>query len=257
MHMASFHKTTLKSIWTNVNGVSMHARLSDVPTPAGALTVVLVHGLSVSSGYMVPTAQRLAPYYRIYAPDLPGFGKSAKPAHVLTVPEQADILARWMEIMQLPAAVLLGNSMGCQIIVDFALRYPERITQAILVGPTMDPRGRTIHQEAFRLLLDMFVEPLSFWFVVGREYLAAGPRRTIQTLKNAFADRIEENLPRMPVPTLVVRGGRDPIVPQNWVEEVDRLLPRSQLEVVPGAAHAVNYNSPEKLVKLVRAFLSR
>jgi pimeloyl-ACP methyl ester carboxylesterase len=255
--MANVHKAKLKSVWTKVHGVSMHARLSETPAPGSVPTVVLVHGLSVSSGYMVPTALQLAPYYRVYAPDLPGFGKSAKPAHILTIPELADALAGWMEAMGLPPAVLLGNSLGCQVIVNFALRYPERITHAVLVGPTMDPRARSIHQEAFRLIRNMFHEPFLFLFVVGREYLAAGPRRTVRTLKYAFADGMEEHLPRVQVPTLIVRGARDSIVPQDWVEKVDRLLPDSQLAVVRGAAHAVNYNSPEQLVKLVRVFLSK
>jgi 2-hydroxy-6-oxonona-2,4-dienedioate hydrolase len=255
--MASFHKTKLKSVWENVYGVSMHARLSEAPALASVPTVVLVHGLSVSSGYMVPTALHLAPYYRVYAPDLPGFGKSAKPAHILSIPELADALADWMTVMKLPPPVLLGNSLGCQVIVDFALRYPERITHAVLVGPTMDPRARTIHQEAFRVMLNMFREPFPFLPVAGREYLAAGLRRTIRTLKFAFADRMEEHLTRVQVPTLIVRGARDPIVPQRWVEEVHRLLPDSQLVVVRGAAHAVNFDSPEKLVNSVRSFLSQ
>ena len=53
----------------------MHTRISETLVPANTPTVVLVHGLSVSSGYMVPTVLRLAPYYQVYAPDLPGFGK--------------------------------------------------------------------------------------------------------------------------------------------------------------------------------------
>lgn len=234
----------------------MHARVSEIGVDEGAATVVLVHGLAVSSGYMVPTALRLAPNYRVYAPDLPGFGKSAKPGHVLSVPELADALANWMEVMQLPPAVLLGNSLGCQIIVDFAVRYPERITHAVLVGPAIDQRAPTVHQQAFRLALNMFREPFPFLFVAGREYLATGPRRTVATLKYAFADPMEEHLPFVRVPTLVVRGARDPLAPQEWVEDVQRLLPQSELVIVPGAAHAVNYNSPDTLAALVRSFLS-
>ena len=84
-----------------VNGASMHARRSENSLPPTASTVVLVHGLSVSSGYMVPTAVRLAQYHHVYLPDLPGFGKSAKPSHILTIPELADALADWMQAMEL------------------------------------------------------------------------------------------------------------------------------------------------------------
>jgi 2-hydroxy-6-oxonona-2,4-dienedioate hydrolase len=71
--------------WVKVNNLPMYTRISVNPLPDDTPVVVLVHGLSVSSGYMVPIAQYLAPYYRVYAPDLPGFGKSAKPSHMLNV----------------------------------------------------------------------------------------------------------------------------------------------------------------------------
>lgn len=245
----------LESKWTKVDGLSIHARISVDPIPARDEAFVLVHGLSVSSGYMVPTAKHLAPYYHVYAPDLPGYGKSAKPGHILRVPELADALAAWMQTTGLQQATLLGNSLGCQTIVDFALRYPERVQRIILVGPTMDPQARTIHQEAFRLFLDMLREPLSLFPVLTREYLAAGPRRTIRTLQYAFEDRMEEHLPRIQAPTLVVRGAKDPIVRQRWVEEVYQLLPKSKLVVIAGAAHVVNFSSPEQLVRVVREFM--
>lgn len=233
----------------------MYTRASIGPVAADAPTVVLVHGLSVSSGYMMPTAVRLAPYYHVYLPDLPGFGRSAKPPHILNVAELSDALAAWMQTMKLPSATLVGNSVGCQIIVNFALRHPECIERAILVSPTMDPKARTIHQEAGRLLLDTPCEPLHFLPVLLREYALAGIPRTIRTLQYAFEDPMEQHLPHVHVPTLVVRGSRDPIVPQDWVEKVNRLLPNSQLVVVQGAGHAVNFNSPDRLVCLVRSFL--
>ena len=250
-------KAHLASLWTKVNGRSIYARFSTPSVPLTASTVVLVHGLSVSSGYMVPTAVCLAPYYHVYLPDLPGFGKSAKPSHILTIPELADALADWMRIRNLPPAVFLGNSLGCQIIVHFALKYPECITHAVLVGPTMDPKVHNIPQAAFRLARDMFCEPFPFLPVLVREYLAAGPRRTIRTLRYAFADHIEEYLPSVHIPTLIVRGARDPLVSQAWTEIVHRLLPQSQLVVIHKAGHAVNFNSPEKLVCTVQAFLEK
>ena len=78
--MASSPRTAkLKTSWTVVNGLPMHARLCVNSGLESCPAVVLVHGLVVSSRYMLPVAEQLAPYYRVYAPDLPGFGKSAKP----------------------------------------------------------------------------------------------------------------------------------------------------------------------------------
>lgn len=84
----------LESRWTTVGGLRVHARVSaDRPPAAHDSPVVLVHGLVVSGLYMVPTAERLSHFYRVFVPDLPGFGKSDKPARAMNVTELADALA--------------------------------------------------------------------------------------------------------------------------------------------------------------------
>jgi 2-hydroxy-6-oxonona-2,4-dienedioate hydrolase len=235
--------------------LSLYTRISTDPLPADASAVVLVHGLSVSSGYMVPTAVRLAAHYHVYVPDLPGFGRSSKPRQIFNVAELADVLADWMNRIGLRSATFLGNSMGCQTIVNLALRHPELVERAVLVSPTMDPDALTIHQEAWRLLRDAKYEPFHFLPVMAREYLIAGVRRTICTLRYAFEDPMQENLKRVQVPVLLVRGSEDPIVPQDWVEQVDKLLPKSRLVVIQKAGHAVNFNSPDELVQHVCDFI--
>src|SRR5919202_1010144 len=245
----------LESRWTRVLGLAVHTRVSVDAVPGGTPAVVLVHGLGVSSRYMVPTARLLAPEYHVYAPDLPGFGKSAKPTHVLNIAELADALVAWMGAVGLDRVVMLGNSMGCQIIADCAVRYPERVERAVLVGPTMDSQGRTALRQAWRVLRDTPREAPSQPFVVAADYLQAGLLRAWRTLQYALADRIEEKLPCVRVPVLVVRGELDPVVPQRWAAEVARLLPRSRLVVIPGGAHTVNYSSPRELVRVVRPFL--
>ena len=59
----------------------------------------------------------------------------------------------------------------------------------------------------------------------------------------------------MRVPTLVVRGSRDPIVPQRWAKEVAELLPMGQLSVIPGAAHAANYGWAAEFARIILKFL--
>lgn len=236
-------------------GLRMHTQISCGTSSTSAPALVLVHGLSVSSEYMLPTAVRLAPWYHIYIPDLPGFGKSSKPSHILSITELADALTAWMQAMRLPSAILLGNSLGCQIIVQLALQHPEYIERAILVSPTMDPKARTIHQQAGRLLMDMPCEPLHFLPLLLYEYLEAGVIRTIRTLQYALDDPVEDHLPYIHIPSLVVRGSHDPIVSQEWAEKVNRLLPNSQLAVIEGAGHAVNLDDPEHLVPLIQSFV--
>jgi 2-hydroxy-6-oxonona-2,4-dienedioate hydrolase len=245
----------LESRWAVADRLLMHARVSDDPAPAAGPAVVLVHGLVVSGRYMIPTAQKLAPHHGVYVPDLPGFGRSEKPPSALDVAGLSDSLAAWMEAVGLGSAVLVGNSVGCQVVADLALRRPERVRRAVLQGPTMDPEARTALRQAARLALDGPREPVSLLPIMLLDYLSAGLRRSLATFRYALEDRIEDKLPHLRVPTLVVRGERDPIVPQRWAERAARLLPEGRLVVVPGAAHTMNYAAPSELARVVRSFL--
>jgi pimeloyl-ACP methyl ester carboxylesterase len=157
----------------------------------------------------------------------------------------------------LDQAAMLGNSLGCQIVVEVGARRPERLAAAVLVGPTADPRARSVAAHAWRLLRDLPGEPLSSLLTQGGDYLRAGPRRTLVTLRHALAHRVERLLPLVSAPALVVRGGRDPIAPQAWCEAVARALPRGELLVVPGAPHVVNFVRPDALAPATEAFLAR
>jgi pimeloyl-ACP methyl ester carboxylesterase len=217
--------------------------------------VVLVHGLGVSSRYMAPTGRLLADEFPVYAPDLPGFGRSERPRSTLRIEGLAESLVAWMDAAELASASLLGNSLGSQIIVEAALRHPQRVARLVLVGPTMDPEARTAYRQVLRLIRDVPYERLSLATVVAWDYLTCGPLRLWRTLRFALQDPIEEKLPSVVQPTLVVRGGNDPIAPQQWAESMVGLLPKGRLIVIPEGAHAVNYSTPEPLADAVRRFL--
>ena len=233
----------------------MHARVPANPAPEGAPAVVLVHGLVVSSRYMVPTVSRLAADHRVYAPDLPGFGRSGGPPRALDVPGLARALDGWMEATGLGSAVLVGNSMGCQVIAELAVRNPARVERVVFQGPTVDPDARNLPRQAARLALDALLEPPSLLLIEGLDLLAAGPLRALRTFRHAARHRIETTLPMLGAPTLVLHGALDPIVPLRWAEEVAGLLPDGQLIVVPKAAHAMNYDAPSQLARHVRTFI--
>lgn len=245
----------LKRTWTMVNGYQVHARVSTGRVPSDRIPLVLVHGLSVSSLYMLPIARALAADYQVYVPDLPGFGRSTKPKHVLDIPELADVLVGYMQATGIKRAAMIANSLGCQTVVELALRYPEYIDRAVLIGPTMDIYARTMLQQASRLFLDSFREPPSQPFVVGYDYLRTGLRRTLGTLRYGLADHIEEKLPRLQIPLLITRGANDPIATQPWIDLLASRAPRARQVVFPGAAHTVNYSHPDDLARVTRFFL--
>lgn len=239
---------------SHVSGVEMHALSRGRVPYSEAPTYVLVHGLGMSGRYMMPTARLLAAHARVVLPDLPGFGKSGKPDRVLNIPELADALAEWMTANDLSASVLIGNSLGAQVIADLAARHPHLVERAVLIAPTVDPEARRVFTQAMRLLLDAFREPMALYGIAISDYFRAGFGRVLETLRHALVDPIVEKLPSVRCPVLIVRGGLDPIVPQEWVEEVARLIPDSRLITFPDAAHAVNFNSPERLVEEILRF---
>jgi 2-hydroxy-6-oxonona-2,4-dienedioate hydrolase len=248
------HDVQIESIWTRANGREIHARAAVNDCPAGSPDAVLVHGLVVASGYMEPLATQLAPAYHVYAPDLPGFGVSEKPDHTLSIPELAEALLHWMNVNDLEAPMLVGNSFGCQIAIEFAKRYPTRTRALVLIGPTIDKEARNIAQQAFRWFRNSANEPPSLGMTLVKDYARAGIIRAIKTLRIYVNDEVETKLPHVNVPTMIVRGGNDPIVPERWANEMLALLPNSSIAVIPGAGHTANYTTPLEIARITRIF---
>ncbi len=94
--------------------------MTDTPASEKLLPVILIHGLGASSRYMVPAALCLAADVHVYALDLPGFGQSDKPPHALNVSELSDALDAWMRVEGIERAALVGHSLGCLVVTDFA-----------------------------------------------------------------------------------------------------------------------------------------
>lgn len=247
----------MESKWTDVKGLRLHARVTANPVPADAPHVVLVHGIGISSRYFYPTAIRLAPEFRVSAPDLPGFGLSDKPEHVLNTHELSEALSDWMQTYGIESAAVIGNSYGCQIIADLAVRHPHLIDCMALVGPTTDPQGRSAAQQFFRWRQNDPQEPGAKKHLAWRDYIDCGLPRVWHTFMHSLEDHIESHLPHVQAPTLVIRGSLDPIVPQRWAEEAARLLPKGELTVIPGVHHTINFEAPLELVRVLTPFLKR
>ena len=250
-----------RGAWAMIRGTRMHYRFSrptSDPFPftssSPSYPIVLVHGLSVSSGYMVPTMRALGRSARVYAPDLPGFGKSEKPRRALDISELAEYAHDWMRAIGVERAHVLGHSLGAQIVVDLATRWPSQVASLVLAGPTTDPRAPTVPLQAMRLLRDMTREPPAFWPVVLGEYLEAGPRRTIRTIQAGIRDPFLDKVRRLGVPVLVVRGERDPIAPQEWTDEVASTALDARSVTIARGAHAIPFHTPEQLATLIQCF---
>lgn len=241
----------LHDITTLIDGRAVHAIARRGP----GRTVVCVHGVGVSSRYFRPTLEVLGAEFDVHAPDLPGFGQSADPGSVLDLAALADALLAWIDAAQLRRVALLGNSFGSQIAVEAALRQNGQIERLVLQGPTTDPEARSALRQIGRLLVNSRGESPRQLPLILRDYRDAGLRRCAQTFRIALVDRIEDKLPCIELPVLVVRGDHDLIVPQAWAEQVTRLLPHGRLVTVPDAAHTLNFAAPRGLADAVRGFL--
>ncbi|SFM10437.1 Pimeloyl-ACP methyl ester carboxylesterase [Methylorubrum salsuginis] len=238
-----------------VGGLTLHALASVGSVPDDRLPVILVHGLGMSSRYMIPLAAHLAPHLRVYAPDLPGFGLSDKPPRALTVRQLADALAAWMRELGLERAAFVGNSLGCEVLVELALVHPQRVDRLVLQGPTPDPEARGLARQIAGFFLIAPFERWSLAWVALRDYARSGVRRYLQTLRSMVDNHIGEKASRVSQPTLVVWGTRDDIVPHAFVTSLAASLPRGRLAVIPGAAHGINYSHPEALTAVLLPFL--
>ena len=87
------------------------------------------------------------------------------------------------------------------------------------------------------------------------DYAKAGLVRAFTTMRMLVRDRIEDKLPHIQAPTLVVRGTRDPVVPQDWADHAARLLPRGRLVLVDGGTHTLNYAYPDAFASSILPFL--
>jgi 2-hydroxy-6-oxonona-2,4-dienedioate hydrolase len=235
----------------------MRTRVSANSQQVAPVPIVLLHGLGASGTYLLPTAELLATRHKVYVPDLPGFGASEKPIHSLSVDALGDFVSDWLEATGIRQAVFIGNSLGCQVVIDLAMRHPRQVHSAILIGPTVDSVGHTMLCQLWRGIRALLREPWALWLILARDYWSTGTMRLWETFHWALADPVQAKLSRIHVPVLVVRGNRDLISPQRWVEEVVGLLPRGHLAVVHNGTHATNFSEPHELVRVVAEFLSK
>lgn len=242
--------TELKETYESVNGLDGNGRAPQLEvTP-----IVLVHGLS-SSRALKPLIRALGSRRPVFAPDLPGFGMSDQPIHHLDVPGLADALRRWLFDNQLAPAIVIGISFGCQVAVDLAARHPVTVDRLVLVGPTLDPEARSTGRLALRWARNAPHSSPRLAPTVVHDFIDAGPWRSVRTLRRALEDGVEDKLPEIEAPTLIVRPERDHLVPVKWAKRVAKLIPDSELVVLPKAGHSIGPRTATRLTALLVPFL--
>jgi len=262
--------TGVHSRTISVRGYRVHYLVAG---PSGGEAVVLVHGLGGSA----ENWRNLAPYlvragYRVYMPDLPGYGRSEDPASFsYSVRDEAGVVLGFMDALGLKQVDLGGWSMGGWIVQLVAVEAPQNIRRLMLfdsaglhVEPDWDTRlfTPTSADELNQLDALLMPQPPSVPGFVAHDILRVSRERA-WVIQRAMAsmltgrDVTDQLLPQLKMPVLIVWGSEDRIVPLAQGEIMHRLVPQSKLDVVPGCGHLAPLECSAKVGPEVVEFLGR
>ncbi|HSL57616.1 MAG TPA: alpha/beta fold hydrolase [Acidimicrobiales bacterium] len=251
--------------------------------------ILLVHGIAGSSRTWREVMPALAERYTVLAPDLIGHGESAKPVGDYSLGAYASGLRDLMGVLDIPSATIVGHSFGGGVAMQLAYQHPERCDRLVLVGsgglgrevswmlrllalpgtellmPIIFPSflrdrgndvGRILHDRGIRSArID------EMWRSYGS--LAESPNRRafLRTLRAVIdpGGQVVSAMDRISlaaaVPTMIVWGDHDDIIPVEHAYAAHEAIPGSRLEVFDGAAHFPHAEHPERFVAVLRDFM--
>jgi len=216
----------------------------------GVPQVVLVQGMAVAN-YLVPELGALGAWTRAHLLELPGFSGSGEPPHPLDVPEFAAAVAAWLGAAGLGPVVLAGHSSGTQVAARTAARGAAGVRGVVLASPTIDPRLRGVVRVLRAWNRDNEWEPADLDEQHEPERKRAGIRRVLHTLRVHLRDRLEDVVPRVGVPLLVLHGERDQLCSEEWARALAAAAPDGRFASMPGP-HSFPYTHPEAWSEPIR-----
>lgn len=110
-------------------------KIAYIDQGSGEQTIILVHGLASNAGFWRYNIPELSKKYRVIAVDLPGYGKSQKGDYKYSMSFYADQIKRLIEELKIKNVIYVGHSMGGQIGIKLAIKYPELLSKLILASP--------------------------------------------------------------------------------------------------------------------------
>ncbi len=210
-------------------------------------TFALVHGLGISSRFFVPLAHDLAPHGRVLLFDLPGFHDLPRPRHRMSIVDFADVVKRALDELEVIDPLLVGHSMGAQVVAEILAQYPSYSSAAMLVGPVVVADERRLAEVLRRFLQAARYESPGNTLSALAAYARAGVRWIGDTMPKVIAYPIETRLPLSRARLLLVSGEHDRVSPLAWRTRLASEVTGAQVLTVPGAAHGVVHDSHQVL----------
>ena len=227
--------------------------------------VVLLHGLMGRMDHWEALLEHLGDQCRPMALSLPIF--DARLGEV-SIPALADHVRRFLDALDIPRAVVGGNSLGGHVAIELALSCPDRVSGLILAGSSgLFERGftrgvpRRPTAEYVRAKLEEVVHDRALvtpgWVESVRQ--VANTRscalRLVRFAKAAKRDSIAERLPALRLPTLLVWGMNDVVTPPDVGRRFNALIASSQLWLLPRCGHVPMLERPEPFNRVVEHWL--
>jgi pimeloyl-ACP methyl ester carboxylesterase len=250
--------------------------LSTVDTGPGR-PLVFLHGFPFSQGVWKKQIEAFRSYYRVIAPDLRGFGNSVTQPGLTTMEQYAADLQALLQRLTTGPVVLVGHSMGGYVALAYARHFPEMLRGLVLVSTKAGqdtPEGAAARLATAEKVkaegVQAVVEAMAPKMLAASnpDALLAQQVRSLMMLSKpsgvigallGMAERTDAtaSLAQIVVPTLVITGADDAVVPPAESEKLVQGIPGSQLEVIPHAGHLVAFEKPEEFNRALKEWLNR
>ena len=239
-------------------------------------TLVLVHGLGASAErweYVIPHFQE---HFRVIVPDLIGFGYSDKPMVDYTTDFFAEFLKKFLEKLEISNPIIIGSSLGGQITAEYTLNNNSSVQKLILVSPSGVMKHSTPALDAYvmaALYPNMDAAKNAFEMMSGTskeidQKIIEGfvKRMQMPNAKMAFmstllglknSQTLTEKLSSITVPTMVVWGEKDPVIPVQYADSIVSTIQDCRFYRMDGCGHTPYVEAPADFVKIVMEFLGK
>jgi pimeloyl-ACP methyl ester carboxylesterase len=234
--------------------------------------LLLIHGLGGDADEWAFCFQPFSRFYRVIALDLLGFGRSDKPRIRYTIATFVEQVHGFLRGLEIERATLVGNSLGGWIAASWALRFPETVDKLVLVDSAgawgdatplpVDLRVSTQRRlrDLFKLLFyDQSLATDELANLAFQQHLERGDDATIESVLREVhggRERLDDTVGALRIPTLLVWGEQDAMIPLEIGQRLHRLIPGSQLVVIPECGHLPALEKPAEFIRCVLEFLN-
>jgi pimeloyl-ACP methyl ester carboxylesterase len=243
-------RTDAAGNYASVNGLKMYYEIRGDGEP-----LVLLHG-AFGLAMDLPT---LARNRRVIAVELQGHGRTADVDRPLSVEQLADDTAALLRELKVERADFFGYSMGGTVALGVAIRHPGLVRKLAINGSHYSSMEDAYEPEAFKQFLSLPADFAPSVLKTPYDKVAPDPKQwptlvaKIKKMGSESKGYAREDLKSIKAPVLIMLGDRDGVRPEHAVE-MFRLIPNSQLAILPGADHFLIFQSPERLLPTIAAF---